>query len=79
MKKVKVEWQDIISDSKWSEEIKEVIDDFKNRICHTTGYLLYEDKDIIIIGFDVLFNEDKLEKFSYTIIPKKPIKKIKKL
>ncbi|MCK9370404.1 hypothetical protein M0R04_10890 [Candidatus Dojkabacteria bacterium] len=76
LKRVKVSWQDITSDFSWQEDIQEVIKDFKKDICESFGYVIYEDKDILVIAPDIIWRDKEIDRFSYQIIPKKPIKEI---
>lgn len=52
MKKYEFYWKDHFSESGWKdeEELKKWVKDKKKGRCRTTGYIAYEDKDVIAIA-----------------------------
>ena len=73
---VEVEWLDAQSGFGSAEPIEELIKDWKPLHSFSTGYLLYECKDYIILGF-MLFGEDMVK--HNQLIPRGMIKKVKYL
>ena len=73
---VEVEWFDAQSGFSCPVSIEEIIAE-KPLITFSAGYLLFEDKDKIILGF-MLFGEENMVKH-WQIIPKGMIKKMKRL
>ena len=73
--KVEVEWVDAQSGFGVAQPIEELIN-IKLTTTYSTGYLLHENKERIILGF-MLFGEDMVKHDQ--IIPKGMIKKITKL
>lgn len=73
--KVEVEWFDAQSSFGLASPIEELIN-VKLTTTYSTGYLLHEDKEKIILGF-MLFGEDMVKHDQ--LIPKGMIKKITKL
>lgn len=73
--KVEVEWLDAQSGFGLAQPIEELID-IGLITTYSTGYLLHEDDEKIILGF-MLFGEDMVKHDQ--IIPKGMVKKITKL
>ncbi len=71
---VEVEWFDAQSGFGNSESIEELIKDWTPLHSFSVGYLLYECKKYVILGF-MLFGEDMVK--HNQLIPKGMIKKIK--
>ena len=71
---VEVEWTDAQSGFGNAESVEDLIRDFKPTNTFSTGYLLYEHKEYIILGF-MMFGED-MAKHSQ-LIPTGIIKNIK--
>ena len=82
LRRVKITWQDITADQNWQdiEDIDKVIEEFKKEECYSTGYVIYEDKEILMVAPDISLDKDKeISRYSYVIIPKSPVKSIKKI
>ena len=59
-KRVKVIWQDIVTDPSWFEDLKDV-DKLTYAWCEDTGYLYYKDKKMYIL------RNDSLDRFGTTL------------
>ena len=74
---VEVEWLDAQTHSSHIQEIGE-LEDWKPFITKSAGYLLYEDKEKIILGFMLFEDERDINKVKHLqMIPRGMIKKIK--
>jgi len=69
-KVIEVKWFDAQTHSGYAEDIGD-LEEWKPIITHSIGYLIYEDKEKIILGF-MLFGEDTVKHCQ--MIPKKMIK-----
>ena len=77
-KRVKIIWQDIISNSEWVslEKAKQQVYSF----CEDTGYLLYKDQKKVIIFASHSFDDDgELTVGNTTVYPRSVVKKIEVL
>jgi hypothetical protein len=73
--RINVIWEDIISESEWSElpKVIEWAQDTKAGVVQSTGFLVYEDDSYIVIAQDWM--PASPESFNgYTRIPKSVIK-----
>ena len=73
---VEVEWLDAQSGFGVAETIEDLIEFYKPLHSFSTGYLIYDCKDYIILAF-MLFGDDMVK--HNQLIPKGMIKSIKKL
>ena len=73
---IEVFWDDIISDSTWSEEKKAQIRAAAR--CQTVGYFLNQDKKVLRLS-DTLGKDGKETERSLTVIPHGVITKIRRL
>ena len=69
---VEIEWIDAQSGFGQAEEIKDLIENITPLYTFSTGYLLYENKELVLLGF-MLFGNEMVK--HYQIIPKGMIKK----
>ena len=77
-KRVKIIWQDIVSNSEWTtlEKAKEQTYSW----CEDTGYLLYKDQKKLIIFASHSFDDDgTLTVGNTTVYPRSVVKKIEVL
>jgi len=74
--KVEVEWIDAQSGFGGADLVEDLIKDVIPLKTFSTGYLLYENKEYIILGF-MIFGEEMVK--HYQLIPKGMVKKIIKL
>jgi len=77
-KRVKIIWQDIVSNSEWTtlEKAKEQTYSW----CEDTGYLLHKDKKKLIIFASHSFDDDgTLTVGNTTVYPRSVVKKIEVL
>ena len=76
-KRVKIIWQDIVSNSEWM-----TLDKAKDQTyswCEDTGYLLYKDQKKLIIFASHSFDEETLTVGNTTVYPRSVVKKIEVL
>ena len=77
-KRVKIIWQDIVSNSEWMtlDKAKQQVYSF----CEDTGYLLYKDQKKLIIFASHSFDDDgTLTVGNTTVYPRSVVKKIEVL
>ena len=75
---VEVEWYDAQTYESYAEEIGD-LKKWELLLTHTIGYLIFEDKEKVIVGF-VVFGVGEEDKVKYIqMIPKGMIKKIRVL
>jgi hypothetical protein len=76
---VQVWWEDIVSESSWSDIID--IKKSKTAICCSVGWLMLENQKVTILMADFSFenNNEIKQGGSFTTIPTKNVIKIKKI
>ena len=77
-KRVKVIWQDIVTDPSWFEDLKDV-DKLTYAWCEDTGYLYYKDKKMVKIFTSYSYDGDRLSIGTITTFPRSIVKKIEVL
>jgi len=76
-KRVRLYWQDIVSNSEWM-----TLDKAKDQTfswCEDTGYLYYKDKKMLKIFTSYSYDGDKLTIGTVTTFPRSVVKKIEVL
>ena len=77
-KRVKIIWQDIVTDPSWYDDLKDV-DDFTYSWCEDIGYLYYKDSKVVKIFTSFTYDENKLSIGNITAYPRSVVKKIEVL
>lgn len=78
-KVVEIEWFDAQTHSGYAEDIGK-LEEWNPLLTKSIGYLLYEDKEKVILGFMIFQDEQEINCVKYCqMIPRKMIKKITKL
>ena len=77
-KRVKIIWQDIVTNPEWFEDLSDV-DRLTYSWCEDTGYLYYKDKKMLKIFSSFSYDGDKLTVGTVTTFPRSVVKKIEVL
>ena len=77
-KRVKIIWQDIVTNPEWFEDLSDV-DRLTYSWCEDTGYLYYKDKKMLKISSSFSYDGDKLTVGTVTTFPRSVVKKIEVL
>ena len=77
-KRVKIIWQDIVTNPEWFEDLTDV-DRLSYSWCEDTGYLYYKDKKMLKIFSSFSYDGDKLTVGTVTTFPRSVVKKIEVL
>ena len=74
-KRVKVIWQDIITDASWFDSLEDV-DKLNFQWCEDIGYLFSKDIKTVKIFTSFNYDGDKLSVGNVTVFPRSIVKKI---
>jgi len=77
-KRVKIIWQDIVTNPEWFEDLSDV-DKLSYSWCEDTGYLYYKDNKMLKIFSSFSYDGDKLSIGTVTTFPRCVVKKIEVL
>jgi len=77
-KRVKVIWQDIITDASWFDSLEDV-DKLNFQWCEDVGFLYSKDTKTVKIFTSFNFDGDKLSVGNVTVFPRSVVKKIEVL
>ena len=77
-KRVKVIWQDIVTDPSWFDDLVDV-DKLCYSWCEDTGYLFSKDDKMLKIFTSYSYDGDKLTVGTITVFPRSVVKKIEVL
>ena len=77
-KRVKIIWQDIMTDPSWFDDLADV-DKLCYSWCQDVGYLYYKDKKMLKIFTSYSYDGDKLTIGTVTTFPRSVVKKIEVL
>ena len=77
-KRVKIIWQDIVTNPEWFEDLSDV-DKLCYSLCEDTGYLYSKDKKMLKIFTSYSYDNDKLSIGTITVFPRSVVKKIEVL
>ena len=77
-KRVKVIWQDIVTDPSWFDTISDV-EKLTYAWCEDVGYLFSKDAKILKIFTSYSYDGDKLSIGTITVFPRSVVKKIEVL
>ena len=77
-KRVKVIWQDIITDASWFDSLEDV-EKLTFQWCEDIGYLFSKDSKMVKIFTSFNYDGDKLSVGTVTVYPRAVVKKIEVL
>ena len=77
-KRVKIIWQDIITDASWFDTLEDV-DKLNFQWCEDIGYLYSKDTKTVKIFTSFNYDGDKLSVCTVTVYPRSVVKKIEVL
>ena len=77
-KRVKIIWQDIVTDPSWFDSLEDV-DKLNFQWCEDIGYLFSKDAKIVKIFTSFNYDGDKLSVGNVTAYPRSVVKKIEVL
>ena len=77
-KRVKIIWQDIVTDPSWFDDLNDV-DKLNFAWCEDTGYLFSKDAKMLKIFTSYSYDGDKLTIGTVTTFPRSVVKKIEVL
>ena len=77
-KRVKIIWQDIITDASWFDSLEDV-EKLTFQYCEDTGYLFSKDSKMVKIFTSFNYDGDKLSVGTVTVFPRSVVKKIEVL
>ena len=77
-KRVKIIWQDIITDASWFDSLEDV-EKLTFQWCEDIGYLYYKDSKVVKIFTSFTYDENKLSIGNITAYPRSVVKKIEVL
>ena len=77
-KRVKIIWQDIVTDPSWFDSLEDV-DKLNFQWCEDIGYLFSKDTKTVKIFTSFNYDGDKLSVVTVTVYPRSVVKKIEVL
>ena len=77
-KRVKIIWQDIITDASWFDSLEDV-EKLTFQWCEDTGYLFSKDSKMVKIFTSFNYDGDKLSVGTVTVFPRSVVRKIEVL
>ena len=77
-KRVKVIWQDIVTDASWFDSLEDV-EKLSFQWCEDVGFLFSKDKKTVKIFTSFNYDGDKLSVGTVTVFPTKIVRKIEVL
>ena len=77
-KRVKVIWQDIVTDASWFDSLEDV-EKLSFQWCEDVGFLFSKDKKTVKIFTSFNYDGDKLSVGTVTVFPTSNVKKIEVL
>ena len=77
-KRVKIIWQDIVTDPSWYDSLEDV-EKLTYSWCEDIGYLYYKDSKVVKIFTSFTYDENKLSIGNITAYPRSVVKKIEVL
>ena len=77
-KRVKIIWQDIITDASWFDSLEDV-EKLTFQWCEDIGYLFSKDSKMVKIFTSFNYDGDKLSVGTVTVYPRAVVKKIEVL